>query len=624
MTITRLNAGDTILDRYEVKAILGEDVLGVAYLVNDRESNQDYKFKQLCFECDAAKVEAINGLVQNVKGVTHKSVANLYDLVVDKDVGYVSMEFIDGDTFEAHIAMRRENGQLLGVKAAYSFLAHLCAGIDTFHQQNLIFGALTPKNIYVTRQGRVKIGNIICPMIADLFLDDSHRNAYFNNNFVAPEVRQTRQISQKQSDVYSLALLFSELVSTSSFSSFTSEAETFIASLAGISSAVKEGLFAAVKTDASERFSDVLGLKESLKAAVDAPADNDLSSIVVGVADLRNLSASADIPAADASQVRRIDLFDMNQSGMTPSLCRRIKKEVWIFQKDGLDYGPFDKEGLLKKLYSDDIHEKTLILNTMTKEKLPLEEIDDFAEEVRAYLPVRDRNRAERKAREEKMARRAKGALGGTVALIAIGIACVILIPMIILMNMAPPEPLALSEAFPPFEKKFELPKIEEVALNVDDKQALALFDPKASAAEREAAFAAWEAEHRKKYASMRKQFNTTKKAGGGDAGDEIDTIVFGDEDGNELVPLYDWEVEEQLMNPRALRKQSDCFVKYANGRSLRITVNFVIQQTGVVRNLTTTATGELDQCLVNAFSSLKFRQFGGTVKRVSYPLVYN
>ena len=626
-TFKRVNSGDTILDRYDVISVLGENQLGVSCLVNDRSSNQNYLFCQLSFECSAERVEEIQAVVDNLKQLNHKSVAALYDFIVDGSTGYISMEYIDGESFESHIKMRRERGQILGLKAAYSFLAHLCAGIELFHQHDFIFGGLTPRAIYVTNQGRVKISNIILCFLADNYLDDASRMAYFSGPFVAPEVRETRGNATKQADVYSLALLFTELLSSASLEKFDSSPETFIAAIPGVSSAVKETLFSAVKPDLSDRLVDVQMLKEALKAAVDAPADNDLSSIVMGVVDLRALSASTDMPVIDPgqSQARKIDLFDKNPSGSTPSINRRMKKDVWIFQKDGIDYGPFTVDGILEKLYADEIHEKTLILHTVTKEKLPLEEIPEFAEKVKAYIPVREQNRETLKAQKRKKQRQTQGALSGVIILVILIFGGFSAFSWYMIQQMAPPEPLAFNDAFTPFEKKFEPPKEEEVSLNVDDKQALALFDPKASAKEREAAMAAYEAEHRKKYEALRRQMASSKKSAGTAAGDEIDTISFElDENGNEILPLQDWEIDEQVRSPRALRKQSDCFAKYANGRAQKVMVNFVIEQSGSVQGLRTNAQGELNSCLIDAFSSLKFRRFGGTRKRVSYPLVYD
>lgn len=615
-----LNAGDLIADRYEVETCIGGSELGPSCLVLDRKSGTKFLLKKLAFNLNEKRIAEIASIVAHLKTLPHKSIAALDDFIIDGENAYIITEFIDGESFDSHLSLRRERGQVLGLKAAYSFLAHLCSGIDLMHQSGYYYGALSPSTIYVTRQGRVKVANTLFPILADRYLEPAKRDAYFGNIFAAPEIQSKAGMTSAESDVYSLALLFAELLSALSLNDFGSTPEAFITRLGGISSTLKDALYRATNQDQNERFGDILSFKDSLKLAVDAPSDNDLSSIVVGVNDLRALTVSADLPVIGGPP-KKPDLFD--RSGPSKEQSKRsADAELWIYQKEGLDYGPFNKEGLLKKLYSNDIDEMTSVLNIATKKRELLGRIEEFREIVESYIPIRERNQAELKAQRKRKEKRAKTAGISTIILGILGIAAFIGIPAIILMNLADPEPLDFQAAFRPFEKRFELPKMEEFSLNVDDQKALALFDPKASAAEREAALAAWEEEHRQKYASRRRSAGMTGKTK--KIGDQIETISFYGDDGQELTPLLDWEIEEQLMNPRALRRQSDCFIQNSGGRSHRITVNFVIQQSGAVRELTTTASGDLNQCLVSAFSSLKFRQFGGTVKKVAYPLHYN
>ena len=617
--IQSINVGDIIAERYEVKEVMGRSELGLTCLVQSPRTHENFLVKQLSFPCDEAKTEEINQFIAPLRRIEHRSISSLKDFVVENGVGYVVMEYIDGETLESHLASRRERGQILGLKAAYSFLANLCIGLDLVHQAGYAYGCINPHTIFVTKQGRIRIANYACAAIAERYLPDAQRNTYFGGPFAAPEVKAARFQAKPPSDVYSLGLLFAELLSTTSLSEYTGSNETFVASIPGVTTSVKELLFQAIQTEMGERFKTAQAFKDTLKRAIDAPGDSDLSSIVVGVNDLRALSVSADMPVIDPAMVRKPDLFDTD-SEKTPS--RNIKPEVWIFQKDGMDYGPFDHDALIQKFYDEVITESTSVFNTSTKARQNLGSIPEFEKEVIDYLPLREKNRAQRLAEQKKKEKRIKAG-GFSAALIIVGaVAAVLLIPVIILALKPAPEALDFIGAFKPFEKRFEVPKVEEMSLNVDDSQAKALFDPKATEAEREAAYAKWEAEHRKKYAGMRRTKGGKAGVNGG-LGEEIDTIVFTGEDGEELEPLQDWEIEEQCMSPRIYRKYNECFVNYAGGRHMNVTISFTIQQSGVVRNFSTTTSGELNDCLISALSSIKFRQFGGMTKKVKLPVSY-
>lgn len=613
------NVGDIIVDRLEVLTSMEESLLGYSYLMRDVNTSESFLVKQLSFPCDAERVAEIESLIESLQKVVHKSISGVNSFLVDGDVGYVVLEFIEGETLEAHLQMQRERGQLIGLKAAYSFLAHMCTGVDLLHQAGYAYGCLSPKLIFVTREGRIRIANYVCACLAEKYLSDEDRKAYFDNPFVAPEVRAERGVATPCADVYSLALLFTELMSGISLNDFEGSPEAFIARLPGVSTTVKEALFEGSKPDAEDRTKSAQTLKDTLKVAVDAPNDNDLSSIVVGVNDLRALTVSADLPVIDMGNSRRKpDLFD---SSVSRPAVRTVKSEVWIYQKDGMDYGPFDHKGLIQKFYDDEIVESTSIFNTATKKRQNLGTIPEFEKEVQDYIPIRDHNRALRESERRKKERKMKAA-GFSMAFVVVGaIAAAFLIPIVILALMPSPKAINLTDAFTPFEKTFTVPKAEAVSLNVDEAKARAFFDPEATEAEREAALRAWEEEHRKKYASKRKA--TGSKSGNTALGEEIETLVFTGEDGVELDPLEDWEIEEQCMSSRMLRKVQECYAKHSGGRRVETTVNFTIQQTGTLRNVSTTTSGELDACLVAAFSTMKFRPFGGTVKKVSIPVGY-
>lgn len=611
--------GDLIADRLEIEAIMAQTALGTLALVKDSACGEQRLVYFLAVECDEGRADEIRQIAARVRPLRHKSIAELKDFEIIGGTPCVIMEPVQGETLSEHLAERRSRGQILGLKVAYSFLAHICLGLDILHQQGFYWGTLSAQSIFVTNQGRIRVCNYLCARIAEDYLEGEAKTRYLASPFIAPEIREGAAPCA-QSDIYSLAVLMAELLSGMAIADFNEgTVESFIARIPGVSSSVRDALIRGAQDDPSARFSSLAEFKDTLKVAVDAPADNDLSSIVVGVSDLRALMTSGELPVIDphAPMPRKPDLFDKCSSGARP---RALRQDVWIFSRDGVDYGPFDHAGIMKRFRDDEINESTGMFNTQTKKRQNLGSIEEFKQEIQDYLPTRDAMRAQKAAQIQKQQRRAKTLGFGTVVIILGAVAAVILIPIILMALLPDPKPLNLADAFAPFDKTFEAPKIEEISLNMDAGQAKALFDPKATAEEREKALAAWEAEHRKKYAGKRK---TAGGGAGNPFGEEIDTFVFTGQDGEELSPLADWEIEEQVMNPRVYRKQSECFEKYAGGRDVSGKIDFVINQTGTTRSFSSSISGELGSCLISSLSSLKFRPFGGTVKRVSLPVSY-
>ena len=143
----KLNVGEIINGTYEVLTDMGENELGQTCLVRNLMTMDKHLIKQLSFACDDACVAEIQKAVSEFKTFSHKSLAALYDFFVVDKTGYVVMEYINGESFESNLAMRRERGQILGVKAAYSFLTHLCLGVEVIHHAGYAYGCLSPKTI---------------------------------------------------------------------------------------------------------------------------------------------------------------------------------------------------------------------------------------------------------------------------------------------------------------------------------------------------------------------------------------------------------------------------------------------------------------------------------------------
>ena len=616
-----LNVGDIIAERFEVISVLAENAVGTTCIVEDREAKTKMLLERLNVRYeDGEEWENFDKNIKEVAQIKHKSIISLESLQKIGDDACFTLEFVDAEPLESHLSLRRQRGQILGLKTAYSLLVNICLGIECAHEAGRFYGALSPKNIFVTKQGRIKLSSLASFYVAQHDLPEDASIEFLNTPFTAPELLTDPGALTAAADIYSVALLTAELLSDTPLFDFTGDPSEFIQKL-DISDTLKADLIRAIDDDPAKRFATIAEFREQLKQATDAPSDGDLSSIVMGISDIRALSISQELPPVKTEN-KQPDLFDRAKSSGS---SKRISKdkEIWIVQKeDKLDYGPFSGARIIEMLNNDEIHERTPTLNMNTQKRLPLIEIEEFKEEVEKYRPIREQKRLEKAAAEERKSKRMK--IGGALLalFVLLGIAAVIGISYIIYINLPRPEPLQLANAITVYPKTFEAPKVEQVALNVEAGKAKALFDPKASAEEREAALKAWEEEHRKKFASKRK---AAGMGGNGEEEDEMATLSFLDGDGDEGSPLADWEIEDELSSARMMRKQSDCFFKYSGGRSLKVNVSFTIAQSGVVRSVKTTgAAGELDACLKDAFSSLHFRKFGGAVKKVTYPLNFN
>ena len=227
--------GEVFADRFEIEAVMAETALGTLALVKDSSCGEQRLVEFLAIECDDARCDEIRHIASDVRTIQHKSIAGLKDFEVVEGVSCVEMEPVVGETLDNHLAVRRGRGQILGLKVAYSFLAHICLGLELLHKKGYFYGSLRPTSIFVTNQGRIRVANFLCAWIAEHCLASEVKTRYLNSPFVAPEVRAGGEPTA-QSDVYSLAVLMAELLSSMAIADFTEgPVEAFIPIIPGVS-----------------------------------------------------------------------------------------------------------------------------------------------------------------------------------------------------------------------------------------------------------------------------------------------------------------------------------------------------------------------------------------------------
>ena len=82
----------------------------------------------------------------------------------------------------------------------------MAQGIAYLHSQSLVHGNLHGNNVLVTRNGHAKIADYLCPLLfSDVTVDSS-------SGYVAPEIFQNKTALSKESNIYTLGMLFLQVI----------------------------------------------------------------------------------------------------------------------------------------------------------------------------------------------------------------------------------------------------------------------------------------------------------------------------------------------------------------------------------------------------------------------------
>jgi TolB-like protein len=137
--------GDLVAGRYVVARFIAEGGMGEVYEALDQELHEHVALKTVHPEVadDPSARARFKREIQLARRVTHAHVCRIFDLGLDGDVLFLSMEFLPGPT----LAQRLDDGARLPLAEALPILEQIAAGLDAAHRAGVVHGDLKPSNV---------------------------------------------------------------------------------------------------------------------------------------------------------------------------------------------------------------------------------------------------------------------------------------------------------------------------------------------------------------------------------------------------------------------------------------------------------------------------------------------
>jgi len=138
--------------RYVIRRRIGEGGMGIVYEVDDRERAQVVALKTLR-RWSGDDVYRLKREFRSLADVAHPNLVSLYDLVIDDDACFFTMELVHGTTFVDYV--RQEPSAACRVARARTALVQLVEGVLELHRRGIRHGDIKPSNVLVSAAGRV-------------------------------------------------------------------------------------------------------------------------------------------------------------------------------------------------------------------------------------------------------------------------------------------------------------------------------------------------------------------------------------------------------------------------------------------------------------------------------------
>ena len=220
-SISSIAAGRVLRDRYVLQARLGTGGKGAVFKALDRfrttlpETQQYIALKILHAEGCCSEETLANLRLEFYCGqvLSHRNIVNVYELDRDGDVVFFTMELLDGEPLSNVIESLRPAAMRKSL--AWQLIQQLGAGLTHAHERGVVHGDLKPRNIFITREGELRILDFGA---AHSFMTMKSQSAHADGapSYGTPAYASCEQLEGRRADprddLYALACICYELL----------------------------------------------------------------------------------------------------------------------------------------------------------------------------------------------------------------------------------------------------------------------------------------------------------------------------------------------------------------------------------------------------------------------------
>jgi uncharacterized protein (TIGR03067 family) len=202
-----------LFPQLEILELLGTGGMGAVFKARQPGLDRLVALKILPPEIgrEAAFAERFQREARALAKLSHPHIVAVYDFGRTADLYYIMMEFVDG----ANLRLAGRSGGL-SPAAALAIVPQICEALQFAHDEGVVHRDIKPENILIDRRGRVKIADfglakLLGTGASDHSLTATHQ-VMGTLRYMAPEQMQGAREVDHRADIYSLGVVFYELL----------------------------------------------------------------------------------------------------------------------------------------------------------------------------------------------------------------------------------------------------------------------------------------------------------------------------------------------------------------------------------------------------------------------------
>ena len=204
----------------EIQGLLGRGGMGVVYKARQKTLNRWVALKLLAPERvnDPKFAERFTREAQALAALNHPNIVTIHDFGQAGGFYFLLMEFVDGANLRQLLRARKFTPE-----EALAIVPTLCDALQFAHDRGIVHRDIKPENLLLDKTGRVKIADFgIAKMLGASPVNEAAgplapaaeatQNAVGTPGYSAPEQRSDPQRVDSRADIYSLGVVFYEML----------------------------------------------------------------------------------------------------------------------------------------------------------------------------------------------------------------------------------------------------------------------------------------------------------------------------------------------------------------------------------------------------------------------------
>lgn len=197
----------------EIQHLIGHGGMGAVYQARQVNLDRIVALKILSprLSCDPAFAERFLREARTLAKLSHPNIVTVFDFGQAGEFYYLTMEFVDGVNLRDTISAK-----LLSPTEALAIVPQVCEALQYAHDNGVVHRDIKPENILIAKNGKIKIADFglakLLQSTPDQFTLTGTRQILGTRNYMAPEQIESPDVVDHRADLYSLGVVFYELL----------------------------------------------------------------------------------------------------------------------------------------------------------------------------------------------------------------------------------------------------------------------------------------------------------------------------------------------------------------------------------------------------------------------------